>query len=64
MINIESFLQKQDVDILVVKNEELSPQQELVDDLISIIHMFSCRIYGLRKYKKKIKGDEEVEKSI
>ena len=31
---------------------------------ISILHIFSCRIYGLRKYKNKIKEDEEVEKSL
>lgn len=31
---------------------------------ISILHIFSCRIYGLRKYKNKIKKDEEVEKSL
>ncbi len=42
----------------------LSPQEELFQDIISILHIFSCRIYGLRKYKKKIRGDEEVEKSI
>lgn len=27
--------------------------------LISIIHIFSCRIYGLRKYKKEIKDDKK-----
>jgi len=42
----------------------MSPQEEMVQDLINIIHVFSCTIYGLRKYKKKIKEDEEVEKSI
>jgi len=47
-----------------VNNEGLSPSEELVQDIISILHIFSCRIYGLRKYKKKIKEDEEVEKSI
>ena len=31
---------------------------------ISILHIFSCRIYGLRKYKNKIKEDEEIEKSL
>lgn len=31
---------------------------------ISILHVFSCRIYGLRKYKKKIKEDKEIAKSI
>ncbi len=30
----------------------------------SIIHVFSCRIYGLRKYKNKIKGDEEIAKKL
>lgn len=44
-------------EIVVVNNDELSPEKELVQDLTSIIHVFSCRIYGLRKYKNKIKED-------
>lgn len=60
----ERFLAKFNVDIIVVNNESLSPQEELVQDIISILHIFSCRIYGLRKYKKKIREDKEVEKSI
>ncbi|HBF9262925.1 TPA: IS607 family transposase [Clostridioides difficile] len=60
----ERFLAKFNVNIIVVNNESLSPQEELVQDIISILHIFSCRIYGLRKYKKKIREDEEVEKSI
>ena len=39
-------------------------QEEMVQDIISILHVFSCRIYGLRKYKKKIEEDEEIAKSI
>ena len=57
----ERLLKKQGVRIVIVNNEKLSPQEELVQDLISIIHVFSCRIYGLRKYKKKIKGDPDVK---
>jgi putative resolvase len=60
----ERFLGKYNVEILVVNNELLSSQEELVQDIISILHVFSCRIYGLRKYKKKIKEDEEIVKSI
>ena len=48
----ESFCEKYDTSILVVNNEELSPQEELVEDIVSILHVFSCRLYGLRKYKK------------
>jgi putative resolvase len=57
----ESFLAKRGVKVLVVNNETLSPQQELVEDLVSIMHDFSCRISGLRKYKKKIEEDESFE---
>ena len=56
----DNFLKSKGSEIIVVNNETLSPQQELVEDLISIIHIFSCRIYGLRKYKKKIKDDKEL----
>ena len=60
----ERFLAKFNVEIIVVNNESLSPQEEFVQDILSILHIFSCRIYRLRKYKKKIREDEEVEKSI
>ena len=48
----------------LVNNEELSPQEELVQDIVSILHVFSCRLYGLRKYKKQIEGDEEIAKEL
>lgn len=41
-------------------NKKLSPQEELVQDLISIIHVCSCRVYGLRKYKKNMVGDKKL----
>ena len=50
--------------IVVVNNEELSPQEELVKDIVSILHVFSCRLYGLRKYKKQIDRDEESAKEL
>ena len=49
----ERFLSKYNVKIIVVNQ-----------DIISILHVFSCRIYGLRKYKKKIEGDEEIAKIL
>lgn len=57
----ERFCNYYNCKIIVVKNETTSPQQELVDDLISIIHVFSCRIYGLRKYMKELKDDESLQ---
>jgi predicted site-specific integrase-resolvase len=46
------------------KNEELSPHAELVQDIISILHVFSCGLYGLRKYKKQIEGDDDIAKEL
>ena len=48
----------------IVNNEELSPKEELVQDIVSILHIFSCRLYGLRKYKKQIERDEEIAKEL
>ncbi|WP_025023042.1 IS607 family transposase, partial [Ligilactobacillus hayakitensis] len=47
--------------IVVLNNVNTSPTQEMVDDMISIIHVFSCRLYGLRKYKNKLKNDESLK---
>lgn len=60
----EAFCMKFHTNILVVNNEELSPQEELVEDIVSILHVFSCRLYGLRKYQKQIEGDEELAKEL
>lgn len=56
----ERFLQSNGVELIVVNNEQLSPQEEMIQDLISIVDVFSCRIYGLGKYKKKIEEDGEL----
>ena len=60
----EKFCMKFNTSIVVVNNEELSPQEELVQDIVSILHVFSCRLYGLRKYKKQIERDEEIAKEL
>lgn len=57
----ERFCNHYNCEIVVINNPDTSPQKELVDDLISIIHVFSCRIYGLRKYKKDISSDESLQ---
>ena len=60
----EKFCNKFNVEIVVVKNDNLSPHEELVQDIVSILHVFSCRLYELRKYKKQIEGDETIAKGI
>lgn len=56
------FCNEHNTKIIVLNNPDTSPDKELVDDVISIIHVFSCRLYGLRKYKNKIKNDKALTK--
>ena len=39
----------------MLNTESLSPQQEMVQDLMTITHCFSARLYGLRNYRKALK---------
>ena len=55
---IEQLLNKRGCQIVVANTESLSPQQELVEDLMAVVHCFSCRLYGRRSYRK------EKEKAI
>jgi len=43
-------------ELLVLNAETLSPQEEMVEDLMTIVHGFSSRLYGLRNYKKALKA--------
>ncbi len=60
----EKFCEKFNTKIIIVKNETLSPKEELVQDMIAILHVFRCRLYGLRKYINQIKEDEEIVKEL
>lgn len=50
----EKFCQDHGARLTVMNVESLSPEEEMTQDLLSIIHCFSSRLYGLRRYKKKI----------
>ena len=39
----------------------ITVDEVMIQDLISIIRVFSCRIYGLRKYKKEFEQDGELK---
>jgi putative resolvase len=51
---------RQKCQILVLDQAHLSPEREMVEDILAIIHVFSCRLYGLRKYKKTVREDSEL----
>jgi len=51
----DAMCKRHGCELLVLNNESLSPEQEMVQDLMTIIHCFSSRLYGLRNYRKKLK---------
>ena len=54
---IENLCKKYEVEIEIIDNTEKSEEQELVEDLVQIITVFSCKLQGKRanKAKKMIK---------
>ena len=55
--HLEHLARGQGCEFVVVNQESLSPEQEMVEDLLAIVHSFSCRLYGMHQYKKQIKDD-------
>ena len=60
---IEELCKENNVELIVINEQKLSPQEEMVTDLMSIIHVFSSRLYGLRNYKPKMQELIEDENS-
>jgi len=57
----ESFCREHHCELLVLNHETLSPEQEMVQDLMTIVHCFSSRLYGLRNYRKSLKKALEAK---
>ena len=58
--HIQWLCQQYGCQVVVLNEAVFSPEQELVDDILSIIHCFSSRLYGLRKYKNLLKEDKDT----
>jgi putative resolvase len=57
---IQYMVEQNGGQIVVLDNTIHCPESELTSDLLSILHVFSCRMHGLRKYSKKIKEDPDL----
>jgi predicted site-specific integrase-resolvase len=51
----ETFCERHSTELLVVNGDTLSPEQELVQDLLAILTVFSARLHGLRSSRKVLK---------
>jgi putative resolvase len=58
----EHYAKAHGCEVLVLNQERLSPEQEMVQDLMTIVHCFSSRLSGLRNYRKKL--DEVLKQEV
>src|SRR5579859_132123 len=56
----QGFCQRHGAVITIMNAKTLSSEEEVTQDLLSIIHSFSSRLYGLRKYRKQIRDIVET----
>jgi len=59
---LEEFFKSYGTEIIVINHEEKSLQEELIEDLITIISHFAGKLYGMRshKYKKVVEGAKKL----
>ena len=46
--------------VLVLNNQDASPESELTQDILAILDTFSCSLHGLRRYRKAIQEDQTL----
>lgn len=49
---LSHFCEVAGTELLVLNQEHLSPEREMIEDMLAIVHCFSARLYGLRNYRK------------
>jgi len=52
---IEHLCEQAHCELVILNTESLSPEREMVEDLMTIVQCFSSRLYGLRNYRKSLK---------
>jgi putative resolvase len=57
----DNYCKDHGCEIVVVNLQSLSPEEEVTQDLLTIIDCFSSRLYGLRRYKKDIEDMVQAE---
>ena len=52
---LSHLCRQSDCQLWIINTEQVSPEQEMVQDLMAITHCFSTRLDGLRNYRKALK---------
>ena len=54
---VEWLVEQNGGSIVVLNQPDASPESELTEDLLAVLHTFSCRMHGLRRYRTAIAQD-------
>ena len=57
---IERCIEQNGSKLVVLKRVTHSPQEELAEDILTILTVFSARLQGLRRYSNQIKADPHL----
>ena len=60
---IQFLVEQNGGEVVVLDKTVYSPEEELRADLLAILHVFSCRMHGLRRYRDQIKEDRNLSHS-
>ena len=54
---ISHLCESRGCELIVVNQMSLSPEKEMVEDMLAIVHTFSCRLDGMLKYEKSLREE-------
>ena len=54
------FVEANGGEVVVLGHTDSSPERELVEDLPAVVHSFSCRLPGLRRYRRQMQEDPDL----
>ena len=57
---IETLLERNGGELVVLNQRDLSPEEEIMTDLLAILTVFGARVNGLRRYRKEIAQDKAL----
>ena len=59
---LEEFFKSYGTEIVIISNRAKTPQEELIEDLITIISHFAGKLYGMRshKYRRVVEGAKKL----
>ena len=57
---IEWLFQQYKVKLVILDKSTEEPEREICSDILSVLHVFSCRVNGKRRYIKKEKAQESL----